>query len=444
MDLNSAPTFRLLAGLAVTLCAVAIYSGYTILQLHGLRELQSSTIDHDRTDSLLLLRIQNDLNALAVTMRDMADANEPYPFSAWKGQFRRIHLDLDDALARERTVEGDRTSDQRHSFTVALAQFWDSLDRVFTQAEAGGEAEARTQIRLSLQARLAALSAAVSRLLVQNNESEQETATRTREIYARAERNVYIFLAAMLFLIVATSLYLVQYNRRVFDQVAALSERRSELAQQLISMQENIFRSISRELHDDFGQILTAIGVMLQRSSRSAAGVPPALRASLDEVREIVQATLEKIRGLSQTLHPVVLDEAGLESALENYLPTFEKQTGIEIRYERPAASREVDRNVSIHFYRVVQEALNNVARHSGSTRATVRLRFDPQDTILEIEDEGIGFRPPAQKNGMGLVSMRERAELVHGRIEFMDRESGGALVRLTVPAAAEEAHAGK
>jgi hypothetical protein len=168
VDLNSAPTFRLLAGLAVTLCAVAIYSGYTILQLHGLRELQSSTIDHDRTDSLLLLRIQNDLNTLAVTMRDMADANEPYPFSAWKGQFRRIHLDLDDALSRERTVESDRTPDQRHSFTVALAQFWDSLDRVFAQAEAGAEAEARTQIRLSLEARLAALS-------VQNNENEQES-----------------------------------------------------------------------------------------------------------------------------------------------------------------------------------------------------------------------------------------------------------------------------
>ena len=82
------------------------------------------------------------------------------------------------------------------------------------------------------------------------------------------ERNVYLFLAAMLVLILLTSLYLVQYNRRMFDQVAALSARRSELAQQLISMQENTFRSISRELHDDFGQILTAIGAMLQRAGK--------------------------------------------------------------------------------------------------------------------------------------------------------------------------------
>ena len=88
------------------------------------------------------------------------------------------------------------------------------------------------------------------------------------------ERNVYLFLAAMLVLILLTSLYLVSYNRRLFREVAALSARRSELARQLISMQENTFRSISRELHDDFGQILTAIGAMLQRTGRRSRRIP--------------------------------------------------------------------------------------------------------------------------------------------------------------------------
>ena len=122
-------------------------------------------------------------------------------------------------------------------------------------------------IRLSLQARQEALSTAVLALLVQNNESEQQAGRASAAFMRRVERNVYCFLAAMLILIVLTSLYLVQYNRRLFEQVAELSRRRSELAQQLIAMQENTFRSISRELHDDFGQILTAIGAMLQRTS---------------------------------------------------------------------------------------------------------------------------------------------------------------------------------
>jgi signal transduction histidine kinase len=421
------PTLRLLAGLAVTLLAVGVYAGYTILQLRSLRELQTQTIDRNRTDTLLLLRIQNGLNSAALTMRDMLDSREPYPVSAWQPQFRRIHTDLDDALAREEKFSlADRTPGQRRYLADSFRQFWASLDRIFTLPS---EAEARAQIRLSLQARQEALSTAVARLLVQNNESEQAAASRTQQIYAGVERNVYIFLAAMMVVIVLTSLYLVNYNRRLFEQVDVLSQRRSELARQLITMQENTFRSISRELHDDFGQILTAIGVMLQRLDRGS----DKRSGDLLEVREIVQTTLEKVRSLSHALHPVILDEIGLDSALDVYLPGFEKQTGIEIAYQKTGTGQELDREVSIHLYRVLQEALTNVARHSGSKRATVRLEFGANLVKLEIQDEGTGFRNNGP-NGLGLVSMRERAELMNGRIEYLAATGGGALVRLTVP----------
>ena len=315
------PTLRLLAGLAVTLLAVGVYSGYTISQLRSLRELQTSTIDRNRTDSLLLLRIQNGLNSLALSMRDMLDSEETYPLTAWQPQTRRIHVDLEDALAREEKFSlVDRSPSQRRYMTESFNQFWDALDRIFDLARQGQTEEARTRIRLSLQARQAALSTAVSRLLVENNQSEQTAASRTQELYAGVERNVYVFLAAMLVVIVLTSLYLVHYNRRLFKQVAALSERRSELAQQLISTQENTFRSISLELHDDLGQVLTAVGTMLARADRKAG--------DLLEVREIVQTTLDKVRSLSHALHPVVLDEAGLESAMDVYLPAFRETDG--------------------------------------------------------------------------------------------------------------------
>jgi signal transduction histidine kinase len=428
------PTFRLLAGLAITLLAVGVYSGYTIVQLHSLRELQTRTIDRNRTDSLLLLRIQNGLNSVALTMRDMVDSDQPYPLTAWQPQFRRIRSDLEDALSREEQFSPlDQSPDQRRYMNDSFRQFWDALGRIFDLARVGQAEEARTRIRMSLQARQAALSTTVSRLLIANNESEQAAAERTQELYAGVERNVYVFLVAMLVVIVLTSLYLVQYNRRLFQQVAALSEKRSELAQQLISMQENTFRSISLELHDDFGQILTAIGAMLQRADRDTG--------DLLEVREIVQTTLEKVRSLSHALHPVVLDEAGLESALDVYLPTFEKQTGIEVGYEKTGEGQELDRELSIHLYRVMQEALNNVARHSNSKSAAVRLRFLPDAVVLEVQDDGIGFQEQVTQ-GLGLISMRERAELVNGTIEFTNGEKGGVLVRVTVPLASQVAHA--
>jgi signal transduction histidine kinase len=430
------PTIRLLAGLAITLTAVGVYSGYTVHQLRGLRELQAGTIDRNRKDSLLLLRIQNSLNSLAIGMRDMLDSSEPYPLSAWRPQFQRMRVDLTDALAREETYSpANRSDSQRRYLADSFSQFWTALDRVFSLAGAGQEEEARVQIRISLQSRQAALSAAVARLLVQNNEVEEQAAVRAEEIYSVAERNVYIFLAAMLLLILLTSLYLVQSNRRLFDRVAELSKRRGELSRQLISMQENAFRSISRDLHDDFGQILTAIGAMLRRADLS----------TLDEVRGIVQETLEKVRTLSHALHPVVLDEAGLESAMEAYLPGFERQNGIKILYEKTGASRELNHDAATHLYRVLQEALNNTARHSGAKRAVVRLRFLSATVVLEVEDFGTGFRNEGRR-GLGLVSMRERAELMEGSIEFLDSPAGGALVRVTVPAplvpAPEETHA--
>jgi signal transduction histidine kinase len=435
------PTFRLLAGLAITLTAVAVYSGYTVHQLRNLRELQAGTMDRNRRDSLLLLRIQNSLNLLAIAMRDMLDSTEPYPLSAWRTQFQRIHDDLADALKREEQFSPVEPRDSRRSYLASsFAQFWTALDRVFVLADSGQEAEARAQIRISLQSRQAALSTAVARLLVQGNEAEEQATVRAGEIYRVAERNVYIFQGSMLVLILLTSLYLVHSNRRMFEQVAAISKRRGELSRQLISMQENAFRSISRDLHDDFGQILTAIGAMLRKPNEAA----------LQEVRGIVQETLEKVRSLSHALHPVALEEAGLESAMESYLPSFERQHGIKVRYEKTGISRDLEPDAATHLYRVMQEALNNTVRHSGSRVATVRLKFLKDSVILEVEDEGIGFGSE-DRRGLGLISMRERAELMSGRLDFLRAPGNGALVRITAPtpavpvtnaAPSEEAHA--
>lgn len=435
------PTLRLLAGLAVILLAVAVYSGYTIRQLRTLRTLQEETIDRNRTDSLLLLRIQNGLNSVALALRDMVDERAvreagSYPLTAWQPQFRRLRADLDDALLREEKYSTAAAGSQRRYLTDSFRQFHEAIERMFALAADGHETEAREQIRLSLEARQEALSASVARLLVQNNASEEAAAQRTHEIYDGVERNVYVFFTAVLLVIVTASVYLVSWNRRLFEQVAQLSERRSELARQLITMQESAFRSISRELHDDFGQILTAIGALLQRADRKPG--------DLLEVREIVQSTLEKVRSLSHALHPMVLDEVGLESAFDVYLPGFERQTGIAVRYEKSGTSQELDREISIHLYRVAQEALNNAARHSGSKAVAVRLRFLDHAVVLEIEDNGIGFTKE-QKRGLGLVSMRERAELMNGRIEFLEVPAGGALVRVTTPLtsspAEKEAH---
>ncbi len=421
-------------GLIITLAAVVACSGYIIWQISGLRELQNNLVDRNRKDSLQLLRIQNDLNTLALAMRDMLDNNEPYPLTAWTAQFQRIRADLDDALRKEEQVAvADRTPEQRQYLRNSMAQFWEALERTLALAANGKPDEARSQIQLSLQARQAALSTAVARLLVQNNESEEQAALRIAQIYGRVQRQVYLFIALTLVAILLTGLYSMRSNRLLFAQLAALSAQRSELAQQLISTQESTLRHISRELHDEFGQILTAVGAMLSRAGNQ---VPEGsrLRADLREVAEVAQGTLDKVRSLSQALHPVMLDESGLESTLDWYLPVVERQADIHLSYEKSGIVFPVDGDAAIHVYRVLQEALNNVTRHSGAREAWVRLRFLSKTLELQVEDHGIGFTTQAKKQGIGLVAMRERAELLGGSLEFVRPVEGGTLIRLTVP----------
>ncbi len=430
---RGSPTTGLLLGLIITLAAVLAYSFYITRQIDGLRELQRDLADRNRKDSLQLLRIQNDLNSLGLGMRDMLDADEPYPLTAWTAQFDRIRLDLDNALGREAEVAiARRTPEQQRYLGNSVAQFWDAVDRTFALARGGREDEARVQIRLSLQARQAALGTAVARLLVENNESEEQTAERVQQIYDRVQRQVYLFLTATLVAIVLTSLYLIRSNRRIFAHLASLSAQRSELVKKLIAARESTLHHISRELHDEFGQILTAMGAMLGRAGTHAPEGSP-LRAELVEVRELAQSTLNNVRSLSQALHPSLLDEAGLESALEWYLPTVEKQVGMAIAYERSGDALPVNGTADIHVYRVVQEAINNVARHSGADRAWVRLKHEAGVLELDVEDHGKGIGPDPRR-GLGVVAMRERAELLGGTIEFLRPAEGGTLVRLTVP----------
>jgi signal transduction histidine kinase len=428
------PTLGLIVGSVVTLAAVIAYSAYITWQIGGLRKLQSDLIDRNRKDSLQLLRIQNDLNLLAVAMRDMIDNDEPYPLTAWSSQFQRIHADLDDAMRLESALApAGRTPEQSASLGNSLAQFWDAVDRTFELAHEGKDKDARTQIQLSLQARQAALSTTVSRLLVQNSDNEQQAAQRIVDIYDRVQRQVYVFLAATLAAILLTGFSMIRWNRRLFAHMAELSERRSELAQKLIATQESTLRYISRELHDEFGQILTAMGSMLGRAGAHAPE-GSSLRNDLQEVRQIAQDTLDRVRTLSQALHPVMLDEAGLESTVDWYIPTVERQTGIAISYEKQGKAFLIEGNAAVQIYRVLQEGLNNVARHSGAKQAWVRLRFLPAVLELEVEDHGVGFNARASRQGIGLVAMRERAELMSGQVAFSTPAAGGTLMQLSVP----------
>jgi len=434
---TKSPTARLLVGLLVTLAAVTAFCWYSLFELGRLRQLQTDTIDRNRHDSLLLSRVQNDLNTLTLKLRDMADTQRQSSIGEYRGEFAALRTDLEDALREEaRVAPGMRRTHEQTEFAAALQQFWRTSDRVFAEASAGHEAVARRLASTQLSGEQSEAEASVSRLIARNNEVEDKADDYVASIYSRAEQDIYAFLAAAMIAIVSTSLYLIYYNRRIFERLQSLSRQRKVLAARLITIQEEVLRSVSRELHDEFGQILTAIGAMLARADRK--GLPPdsPLRSELSEVREITSNTLEKMRSLSQMLHPTVIDDYGLAKGIEWYAQVFQRQMGIEVRASVIGNPVLITGQTAIHCFRIVQEALNNVAKHSGGTRADVEMLFSVDTVKITVRDFGRGIDAARKdaKPGLGLIAMRERAALVDGTLEISAAPGGGTFVVLTMP----------
>jgi signal transduction histidine kinase len=440
--MTRSPTVRLLLGLLVTLLAVTVFSWYVLLQLKGLKQLQADTIDRNRRDSLQLLRVQNALSSLGLAVHDMVLGEETYGVLAYKNQFERIRTDLDDAIQREAQLSPDtRLPEQQERLQSSIKQFWQTSGQVFELAANSQENAALQLAGTQLLAQQASLAALTSRLLTRNNEAEEQAAAKVARIYSGVERDVYAFFIAMLVTIVVTSLYVIYFNRRLFKKIETMSRQRRILAARLITVQEEVLKSVSRELHDEFGQILTAVGAMLARAERK--GLPPdsPFRTELSEVREITQATLEKMRSLSQMLHPAVLDDYGLVKALEWYVGLFQKQTGIQTRVEVIGEPVRITGQPAIHCFRIVQEALNNAAKHSKTKTAEVTTTFESGTLTLKVRDHGIGIvqDQKLKKPGLGLIAMQERAELSGGNLKIRPEPDGGTSVILTIPLSQSE-----
>jgi signal transduction histidine kinase len=254
-------------------------------------------------------------------------------------------------------------------------------------------------------------------------------------------------MVVLLAAVAVTGILNIASTRRAFNEVKDLSAQLRALTWRMLRLQEDMQTSMARELHDEFGQILTAMNMLVGRAKRhleagatETNGPLQRLIKDVDEVQTIAQQTLERIRTTSRLLHPVILDDFGLEQAIAWYVDQFSRQHGIKTELVRNGTVGYLSPDASIHLYRIVQEALSNVSRHSGATEAWVRLTQSEGTLTLEIEDAGRGLpggAPPApDSRGIGVISMRERAELMGGDFSLSRGARGGLLVSVHVPQA--------
>ena len=433
--MTRSPSLPLIVGLVVSLVTIGGMGWYTVREVRTLRDEQTAISERNRRDSLQLIRIQSNLATVATALRDMADRVEPYPIVYWRQTFDRLRADLDQALALESTFSpAERPEAQQRRLRESVDRLWISLDQVFAQAAAGDEDGALAGVRTSVAAQHQELVGLVSQFLVLNTRVQEEASQRNREVYERVVREIVVLVAALLVLVALIGAYTIWANRQAFQEVARLSGQLRTLSWRMLRIQEDLQQSFSRELHDDVGQVFTAIGTLLGRIARNLPA-ESAMAADVEEVRGIAQQTLERIRVQSRLLHPSVLDDFGLEKAVEWYVEQFGRQHEIRTHFEVAGPIGVVPTESNIHIYRIVQEALTNVSKHAGATEAWVRLAQHNGRLALTIEDRGRGLPSgDAVARGVGLVSMRERAELLGGTFAIRPASPHGVIVDVEVP----------
>jgi signal transduction histidine kinase len=223
-------------------------------------------------------------------------------------------------------------------------------------------------------------------------------------------------------------------NRSLEAQVALRTSELESLSFRFISVREDERRAVARELHDDIGQLLTGLKMQLEAAAAEARPqVAERLRVSLEGVTRL----MERTRDLTLRLRPLILDDLGLQPAIEWHLNLFQKQTEIAVESEFLLPAGRLSDELETTIFRVVQEALTNVARHSGSPTAHVMVMVEDRQIVAEIADRGRGFdieAVRARQNSLGLVGITERARLVGGSLEIISIPGRGTRVHATFP----------
>ena len=236
-------------------------------------------------------------------------------------------------------------------------------------------------------------------------------------------------------------LHNITERKRAEEALRASREQMRALAGRLQAVREEERTQIAREIHDELGGALTGLKIDFSLLTRTALKIEnetvrTSLLAGMNSMIKSIDATIQTVRRISMELRPGILDDLGLIAALEWQLKDFEKRTGIRCEFFPPVEDISLDADLSTALFRIFQEALTNVARHSGATEVRVRLRADADSSTLEVEDNGKGIEKEKtlSSKSLGLLGMRERAQMFGGRITVTGTPGIGTKVTVEIP----------
>ena len=457
--LRATPTIRgaIVAGFAVVF-ALWLVSGYELLRSIGIveRDMGSAQTTFLKGEQALTTVTTRVLLG-SIYLRDALMTSTPELRERYRQEMLQIRGEVEAALPDYLPLVNTPIEREHWDrLQVELERYWKSREVAFTLDGASVTAAARADLiqnrlvpaRESILQLIDSLSA-LERTSIDNHQAE------VAQVYNNAQSRVLWLASLALIAGVIVAFVAARHVGRLEHEIGLqrLVEQQTRrdlerLSARLVTAQEEERRSLARELHDAVGQALTAIKMEMGVAVRGMDADSRA-RGALDQARAIAETTLQNVRDLSQLLHPSMLDDFGLPEALRAHLRSFSKRTGSRAQLTHERMDERLPPEVEVCVDRIVQEALTNVARHSGASSCTVSLVRRDGLLHLTIEDDGRGLNPVMPRmtdarRGLGLIGMRERAQALAGSFTIEDRPEGGTrvVVRLPVPATPEPAAA--
>jgi PAS domain S-box-containing protein len=228
----------------------------------------------------------------------------------------------------------------------------------------------------------------------------------------------------------------ISERKQVEDTLRRNEQNLSELTGRIIHTQEEELRRLSRELHDDLTQRLAALALDAALIEKQLNPVDPQAVQAIKAMRANLTDLADDVHDLSRQLHPSIIEDLGLVQAVQAECNTFSKKTGIDLSFMHPDLPDSIPQHQALCLYRIIQEGLQNIAKHSRATAASIILQGIPDGIRLLIQDKGIGFdlKRAKQNAGIGLSSMRERARHVNGTIAVASTPGKGTEIQIFIP----------
>jgi signal transduction histidine kinase len=318
--------------------------------------------------------------------------------------------------------------------------------QVLESAQSGGSRDARTLLSTQVVPKRELVIRVSEEAQSLNRSAFVQQQREVAEIYGASQRRLWQILGGALTSSFAIGWLVTTYAGRLEGrlQEQRLQDARSarelqDLSAKLITAQEEERRSVARELHDEVGQVLTAIKVELAVAQRTMEARGHDAQV-LEDARSITEGALTTVRDLSHFLHPAVLDDLGLPATVDWYLRGFSRRHGISADLKSAGTIQRLAPELEASSYRIIQEALTNIAKHSGATACEVSIQQSDGLLTIAVQDNGAGFPVTPQdsaSSGLGLIGIRERASHLGGTVRIETAPGRGTRITVELPARA-------